>query len=166
MEPKVAFDATDIRILEELQENARLSTAELGRRVALSAPAVAERVRRLEDAGIIEGYGARVNLNRLGYPMQAIITLTLHTARPGDGAQVSERLRGMNEVMAAFVVTGPDCVILRVAVRDVTHLESVLERLKVLGRTDTSVVLSASVKDRPVLPPPDEAPPAPRSRRR
>jgi len=147
------LDSTDLAILRELQQNARITTAELGRRVALSAPAAAERVRRLEESGVIEGYSARVNVRRLGYGMQAIVTLTLHDTIATDVGRAHAFLAGMPEVIAAFWVTGPDCVVLRVAVRDVEHLQEIINALNTYGRTATSVVLSTVVHDRPVLPP-------------
>lgn len=149
----VGLDPTDIRILEELQLNARISMAELGRRVALSPPAVADRVRRMEDEGVIEGYTARVNTRKLGYGMQAIVTVTAQHDSPGFAARLAEALKKFPEVLAFFVVTGPDCGFVRVAVRDTQHLSDLLERLKAYGRTDTSVVLSTPIPGRPILPP-------------
>jgi Lrp/AsnC family leucine-responsive transcriptional regulator len=145
-------DTTDFAILHELQANARISTAELGRRVSLSSPAVAERVRRLEESGVIEGYSARVNLRALGYALQAIVTLAIHDGSTATVERIRATLNAMAEVIAAFWVTGPDCVVLRIAVRDVDHLQDVINRLNVHGRTATSVVLSTVVQDRPVLP--------------
>ena len=152
-ETKVELDSTDIHILEELQLNARISMAELGRRVALSPPAVADRVRRMEDEGVIEGYAARVNTRKLGYGMQAIVTVTAQHDSPGFAARLAEALKAFPEVLAFFVVTGPDCGFVRVAVRDTQHLSDLLERLKAYGRTDTSVVLSTPIPGRPILPP-------------
>lgn len=155
---KPSFDETDTRILAELQQDARVSMAELGRRVALSAPAVADRVRRLEDAGVIEGYSARVNPRKLGYGMQAIITLAGHPDATGIDNRLADSLERMPEVRAVFFVTGPDGVFVRVAVRDTEHLQQVIDRLNGYGRTATWVILSTPVKERPLLPPDSLAP--------
>ena len=126
--------------------------AELGRRVSLSAPAVAERVKRLEDAGVITGYRAVVNPARLGYGLSAIVRLAPHvTARstPGDlKAAVVRR----PEVLDCWHTVGDDCFYLRIVVRDAEHLEGFLEGMMALGKTATAIVLSTTVEGRPVQP--------------
>ena len=145
----VHLDTTDWGLLEALQEDARLTFAELGRRVNLSPPAVAERVRRLEDAGIVRGYHAELDLAALGLPMQAMIRIT--TSNAGDCTAYSTRLVSVPEVLEAQRVTGTDSYILRVAVRSMQHLEDLLNRLAPhSGDTITAMVLSTPIPNRVV----------------
>ncbi len=135
-------DSVDWQILSELQRNARLPFAELGRRVGLSAPAVTERVRRLEDAGIITGYHAAVDLARIGRPIQAIIRL----GNPGDRTErLLELIREMPEVLDCHTITGDESFVVRVAVRSVDRLEHIIRILEPYATTTTSLVLSSPV---------------------
>jgi Lrp/AsnC family leucine-responsive transcriptional regulator len=139
------LDATNWQILELLQQDARMPFSEIGRVVKLSAPSVAERVRRLEDAGIISGYHAHLNPARLGYQMSAIIRL----ACPGERCSAAGKdLETMPEVMQAHRVTGTDSWIVEVIVRDVAHLEELLNKLEFHGSPVTSIVLGSPVKFR------------------
>jgi len=143
------LDSTDWGLLEALQEDARLTFAELGRRVSLSPPAVAERVRRLEDAGVVRGYHAELNLAALGLAMQAMIRIT--TSNSGECTSYGRRLEDIPEVLEAQRVTGTDSYILRVAVRSMEHLEGLLNRLAPLsGDTITAMVLSTPVPNKVV----------------
>jgi Lrp/AsnC family transcriptional regulator, leucine-responsive regulatory protein len=145
-EPQTPLDALDWRLLELLQADARLSFAELGRRVSLSAPAVAERVRRLEEEGILVGYHAQVDAAKLGFPMQAIVRI-IASARLSE--QLLPGLRDTPEVLECQRVTGQDSFVVRVAIRSVEHLEDVLHRLAPHeGDTITSVVLNTPVSHR------------------
>jgi Lrp/AsnC family leucine-responsive transcriptional regulator len=150
-ETSVAFDALDRQILALLQTDGRIKLSELGRRVRLSPAAVTERVRRLEAAGAITGYGARVAPARLGYGIQAFIRVNPHggyTLKHPRTLELIER----PEVTEVHHVVGEDCWILKVAVEDTRHLEEVLERVSALGRTTTSIVLSSPVERKPLLP--------------
>ncbi|HLT21538.1 MAG TPA: Lrp/AsnC family transcriptional regulator [Thermomicrobiales bacterium] len=149
------LDAVGRRILEELQRDARLSYAELGRRVHLSTPAVAERVRRMEEAGIITGYHAAVNPAALGLPIRAIIRVRA-SLRSYD--QVRRAVTEFPEVIEAHHLTGADDLLLTVLVCSVDHLESVLDRLRPLGDHVTSLVLSSPVERRPIVPREDFCP--------
>jgi Lrp/AsnC family leucine-responsive transcriptional regulator len=151
-ETSVAFDALDRQILELLQSDGRIKLSELGRRVRLSPAAVTERVRRLESAGAITGYGARVAPSRLGYGIQAFIRVDPHGGYTLKHARTLELL-ARPEVTEAHHVVGEDCWILKVAVEDTIHLEEILERTSALGRTTTSIVLSSPVLGKPLLPP-------------
>jgi Lrp/AsnC family leucine-responsive transcriptional regulator len=132
-------------ILDELQKDARLSMAELGRRVGLSAPAAAERVRKCEDAGIISGYRAQVNLSLAGRPLLAFVRISAY----GDvKVKVAEVVRRTPEVLEAHRATGNDCFILKVAVRDIQHLEKVTDRFTAFGQLTTSIVLSSPMQGR------------------
>jgi Lrp/AsnC family leucine-responsive transcriptional regulator len=141
------FDPTDWGLIRALQENARLTFAELGRRVNLSPPAVAERVRRLEDAGVLRGYHADLDLAALGLPMQAMVRIT--TTNSGECSGYGRRLQDVPEVLEAQRVTGSDSYIVRVAVRSMEHLEDLLNRIAPqTGDTFTAMVLSTPVPRR------------------
>jgi Lrp/AsnC family transcriptional regulator, leucine-responsive regulatory protein len=144
------LDAVNLRLIEELQADARLSVAELGRRISLSGPAVAERLRRLEEAGVIAAYQAVVDPRRLGYGFGVVIRI-----RPaGTKLQlVAEILRATPEVVECHRVTGDDCYIAIAYVRDVEHLEQVIDRFTPHGSTITSIMQSSPVPRRPVVPP-------------
>src|SRR5438105_8880430 len=137
-----SLDAVSWRILSELQDNARLSFSELGRRVGLTSPAVAERVRRLEDAGIITGYRLELNVERLGLPLLAFVRLA---SRDSTSAQVRQAVQNIPEVLECHHVTGEDCYVMKVAVPSVRHLEGVLEQLLRYGNTTTSIVISTPI---------------------
>jgi Lrp/AsnC family leucine-responsive transcriptional regulator len=143
-------DDTDRRILEELQIDGRISYTELGRRVALTAPAVAERVRRLEESGVITGFRANVDPARLGYPITAFIRWT---SNGPDCAVLGEIAKDIPEVLECHRITGETSYILKVATNSVGHLERLLDRLIPHGSTITSVVLSSSVIHRPITTP-------------
>ena len=150
-ETPVAFDEPDRQILHLLQTDGRIKLSELGRRVRLSPAAVTERVRRLETAGVISGYGAHVVPGRLGYGIQAFIRVDPHGGYNLKHPRTLE-LIGRPEITEVHHVVGEDCWILKVAVRDTVHLEDVLEAVSALGRTTTSIVLTSPVERKPLLP--------------
>jgi Lrp/AsnC family transcriptional regulator, leucine-responsive regulatory protein len=139
------IDDTNRLLLAELQENARLSLAELGRRVGLSAPAVAERVQRLEQQGVIVGYRAEINPRALGLSLSAVIRVR---PAPGQLANVAELAQDTAEVVDCRRVTGDDCYVMTAHIRDVEHLEEVIDKFVALGQTTTSIVQSAPVPRR------------------
>ncbi len=145
------LDATNRLLIAELQADARLSLAELGRRVALSSPAVAERLRRLEEAGVVTGYSAMVDPRRLGYGFGVVIRVR---PAPGKLAILAEVARSTPEVVECHRVTGDDCYIAIAYVRDVEHLEQVIDRFAAHGQTTSSIMQSSPVPRRPVEPPP------------
>jgi Lrp/AsnC family leucine-responsive transcriptional regulator len=138
----VALDDTDRRLLIELQADARLSLAELGRRVGLSAPAVAERVRRLTEEGVIRGFRTDVDPRALGYALSAIVRVR---PAPRQLQKVAELARATAEVVECHRITGEDCFFLKAHVRDVEHLEDVIDRFTVFGQTTTSVMQTSPV---------------------
>jgi Lrp/AsnC family leucine-responsive transcriptional regulator len=138
-------DATDLRILVELQADARLSLAELGRRVGLSSPAVAERLQRLEQDQVILGYHARLNPRALGMALSAVIRVR---PAPGQLNNVAELARRTAEIVDCRRITGEDCFIMSAHVRDVEHLEEVIDQFAAHGQTTTSIVQSAPVASR------------------
>lgn len=138
-----SLDEVGWHILRELQADARLSFHELGRRVGLSAPAVAERVRKMEDNGTIIGYGAKVNPRQVGLSIMAIIRLTtLKTALPQKAADL---IAIFPELLECHRVTGTDSYIFKVVVASIPHLEQVINRLMPYGEPATSIVLSSIV---------------------
>jgi Lrp/AsnC family leucine-responsive transcriptional regulator len=141
-ETKDGLDDISWQLLLALQENARLSFSELGRRVGLTPPAVAERVRRLEEAGIIAGYRVDLNVKKLGLPLTAIIRLAPRGRDPRDVSRLVTTLAG---VLECHHVTGEDCYVLKIAVPSMEHLERVLECLRQCGDTTTSMILSSPV---------------------
>jgi Lrp/AsnC family transcriptional regulator, leucine-responsive regulatory protein len=140
-------DDTNLRLLAELQQDARLSVAELGRRVGLSAPAVAERLARLERDRVIVGYRAEIDPKALGYALSAVIRVR---PMPGQVRRVAEVAVGTPEVVDCRRITGEDCYILTAHVRSVEHLEEVIDRFVGHGQTTTSIVQSAPVPGRGV----------------
>lgn len=139
------IDAIDWKILKELQTNARISFAELGRRVGLTTPAVIERIRKLEDAKIITGYRAEVDTTKVGLPITAFIRMSISGVDYSHIIQVAEK---SSEVLECHRGTGGDSFIMKVAVADVGHLQMLIDKLTPYGITTTSIVLSSPVKSR------------------
>src|SRR3954453_18177573 len=144
------LDPTNLRLLEELQRDARVSLAELGRRVGLSSPAVSERLRRLEQEGVITGYRAEVDPRKLGYSLGVVIRIR---PAPRQLAQGAELARQTDEVVECHRVTGDDCYVMFAHVRDVTHLEEVIDQFAAFGQTTTAVMQSSPVPPRPLAVP-------------
>lgn len=140
------LDAVDRRILAALQENARLRVAELARTVGLSAPAVAERMERLEQSGVLS-YRAEVNPRALGYTISAIIRVSPQSRKLHVIPKIA---REVPEVTECYRITGEDCYFLRVYLRSMDDLEAILDRFTPHGRTTTSIVHSAPVEPRPL----------------
>jgi Lrp/AsnC family transcriptional regulator, leucine-responsive regulatory protein len=142
-----ALDRTNLRILAELQDDARLSLAELGRRVGLSSPAVTERLARLEQSGTIIGYRTEIDPRALGLALSAVIRI-----RPGSGQiqKVAEIARETPEVVECNRITGEDCYLMKAHLRDVGHLEEVIDRFTPFGQTTTSIMQSSPVPPRSI----------------
>jgi Lrp/AsnC family transcriptional regulator, leucine-responsive regulatory protein len=140
-------DVTNRRILEELQGDGRISLAELGRRVGLSPPAVAERVQRLERDGVITGYHATVNPRALGYALTSVIRIR---PAPRQIPKVAELARATPEIVECHRITGEDCFFMKATVRDVEHLEELIDRFVLYGQTTTSIIQSSPVPGRGV----------------
>jgi Lrp/AsnC family leucine-responsive transcriptional regulator len=141
----VKLDATSRRLLQELERDARISLAELGRRVSLSAPAVAERVQRLERDGVITGYRAEIDPKALGYPIAVVVRV-----RPASRQlqRIPEIARETPEVVECYRITGEDCFLLKLHVRAIDDLEEILDRFTPYGQTTTSIIHSATVPRR------------------
>ncbi len=141
------LDPTNLLLLAELQRDARLSLAELGRRAGLSAPAVAERVQRLEQTGVIRGYHAEIDPAAVGYPLTVVIRIR---PAPRQIPKVAELAVEAPEIVDCERITGEDCFLIKAHVRDVTHLEELIDRFTFFGQTTTSIVQSAPVRGRGV----------------
>ncbi|MEV0589754.1 Lrp/AsnC family transcriptional regulator [Nonomuraea sp. NPDC050310] len=146
-----SLDGIDAQLLDLVQRQGRITLSELGRRVRLSPAAVTERIRRLEETGVITGYGAAVSLPHLGYGLQAFVRVNPHGGY-GLRHPRTQRLTERPEVLEAHHVVGEDCWILKVAVADTVHLEELLEEISQLGRTTTSIVMSSPVERKVVTP--------------
>jgi Lrp/AsnC family leucine-responsive transcriptional regulator len=148
------LDAVNLRLLSELHGNPRLSMSELARRVGMSAPAVTDRVQRLERAGVIAGFRMDVDPAALGMPVTAVVRI-----RPGPGQlpKVAEAARETPQVVECHRITGEDCFFLKLHAPSISQLEEVLDRFLIFGQTTTSIVVSTPVPTRPLpLPlPPD-----------
>ena len=144
--------------MRELQEDARLSLAELGRRVGLSSPAVADRMERLEEAGVITGYRAEVDPRALGYELAVVLRIR---PAPRELKKVADLARRTPEVVECHRITGDDCYLMKAHVRDVDHMEEVIDRFAVYGQTTTSIVQSSPVARRSVQTPDRTAPTRP-----
>jgi Lrp/AsnC family leucine-responsive transcriptional regulator len=143
-----SLDETNLCLLRELQGNPRLTMAELGRRVGLSSPAVTERVRRLEETGVIAGYRVEINPAALGLPLAAYIRVR---PNPGQLPSVVDLARRIPEVVECHRITGEDCFILKVLLPAMDQLDRLLDRFLAYGITTTSIVQSSPV---PLRPPP------------
>jgi Lrp/AsnC family leucine-responsive transcriptional regulator len=145
----MTLDQIDWKILTELQSDARTSYAELGRRVGLTTPAVIERVRKLEDAGVILGYRAEIDAAKVGLPIMAFIRMSISGV---DYSHIIEAAESANEVLECHRGTGGDSFIMKVAVSDVANLQLLIDKLTPYGITSTSIVLSSPVKSRVIRP--------------
>ena len=152
LETEKLLDSTGWQLLQALQQDARLSYTQLGQRVGLTAPAVAERVRKMEDAGIISGYHAEVNRAKIGFPITAIIRMSTFSGERCSAAFT----QGVPEVLECYRVTGSDSLIMKVMAASVEHLEALIDQLSAHGQLTTSMVLSAPVMRRVVTPVTDD----------
>ena len=141
------IDDINKKILLLLQENSRESFASIGRVVGLTPPAVAERVKKMEDLGILEGYKARVNHLKMGYQLRAIVTIK---AFMGKLKPFLEKVRSMKEVINCYRITGNENIIMEVVLLDQLHLEQFIDQLIQYGETRTHIILSDIVSDAPI----------------
>jgi Lrp/AsnC family transcriptional regulator, leucine-responsive regulatory protein len=148
-----ALDEIDAEILVTLSVEARMTIADLARRVGLSAPSVAERIKRLEEAGVILGYGARINPAALGLPLAVHIRIR---PMPGQVSKLGAMLNKLPAIVECDRITGDDCYIARAHVASVQELEKLIDQIIPLGTTNTAIIQSSPVERR--LPPiPKEA---------
>jgi Lrp/AsnC family leucine-responsive transcriptional regulator len=141
------LDPINLRLLAELRDDPRLPMTALGRRVGMSSPAVTERVRRLEEAGVIQGYRLDVDPAALGFPLTAYIRVR---PNPGQLPRVAELANAIPEVVECHRITGDDCFIIKIHFPAMDHLDLILDRFLLLGTTTTSIVQSTPVPARPL----------------
>jgi Lrp/AsnC family transcriptional regulator, leucine-responsive regulatory protein len=149
------LDAVNLRLLTELQASPRLPTAELARRAGMSAPAVAERVQRLERAGVIAGYSLDIDPAAVGLPVTAFARIR---PMPGSLPKIAELAAEIPQVTECYRITGEDCFLIKLHAPAIEQLEAILDRFLAYGNTTTSIVVSTPVARRPPpLPAPDRA---------
>jgi Lrp/AsnC family transcriptional regulator, leucine-responsive regulatory protein len=142
---ETGVDGTNRLILAELQDDARVTIAEIGRRVGLSAPAVAERLQRMESEGVIRAYRTEIDPRSLGYSLGAVLRIR---PAPRQIHKVAALAKETPEVTECHRITGEDCFFMKMFVRDVDHLEEVIDRFVPYGQTTTSIVQSSPVPAR------------------
>ena len=143
------MDTDNSMILKCLQENARMSNSEIGRRVGMSSPAVSERIKKMEDAEIIEGYKTFVSPFKSGYQLKALITLR---AFMGMLKPFLEKVKTYDEVVNCYRITGNENIVMEVVLKNQEHLESFIDQLIIYGETKTQIVLSHVVKHSEIKP--------------
>tara|TARA_R110000850_G_C9996309_1_gene468294 strand:- start:20548 stop:21006 length:459 start_codon:yes stop_codon:yes gene_type:complete len=148
MEYKV--DKVNWEILKQLQVNARISMTDLGKAVGLTAPAVVERIKKMEDSGIIRGYYTQLSYIKTGYQLKAIITLKVFMGRLKP---FLEKVTEFKEVINCYRITGNENIIMEVVLRNQKHLELFIDELISYGETKTHIVLSNKVENAPIIPP-------------
>lgn len=142
-------DHLNLKILKCLQENARQSNAEIGRQVGISSPAVSERIKKMEDLGVIQGYSTLVSPFEIGYQLKAIITMR---AFMGKLKPFLEKVKTYDEVVNCYRITGDENFVMEVVLKNQKHLEQFIDQLIVYGETKTQIVLSHVVKQKELKP--------------
>ncbi len=143
------LDSINWDILSALQSNSRATFTEIGKLVGLTAPAVAERVKKMEDVGVLEGYRAKLSFAKVGYQLKAIITLR---AFMGKLKPFLNMVSNFEEVINCYRITGNENIVMEVVLRDQLHLEKFIDKLIQYGETRTHIVLSDIVADAPIKP--------------
>lgn len=134
------MDITDYKILEILLQDGRIPMKELAKRVSLSAPAAAERVRRLEEENIITGYKAKINYDKLGKKINVLINVSINVQR---SKKFMEFIKDEDSIIECYHVTGPYCKILKARLDDITGLERLVAKIQMFGDTETYIILSS-----------------------
>ena len=142
------IDDINWKILKSLQQNARQSNTDIAKKVGITSPAVAERIRKMEDAGIIEGYFAKISHTETSHQLKAIITLR---AFMGRLKPFLETVKTFDEVVNCYRITGNENIIMEVVLKNQQHLEQLIDRLITYGETRTHIVLSDIVNNNPIL---------------
>lgn len=141
------IDLLNWKILKCLQQNARQSNVQIGKQVGISSPAVSERIKKMEDAGIIQGYNTLVSPYEAGYQLKAIITMR---AFMGMLKPFLEKVKTYDEVINCYRITGNENFVMEVVLKHQKHLESFIDQLIIYGETKTQIVLSHVVKQKEV----------------
>lgn len=139
------MDQTDLKIIGILQHDGRISMKELGKEVSLSPPAVAERVKRLEDKGVIERYKAVINNNQVGKPISVLINASI---KPENQEEFLEFAQSSEEIVECHHVTGPHSMIMKAYLREMTHLEELVGKIQFYGNTETFIIMSSPIEDK------------------
>ena len=142
-----AVGELNARILKEMEIDARLSITEIGKRVGLSGPAVSERIKKMEDEGVITGYTTVVDHDQLGLAVNAFITLKSSLTHSG----VIKKIEEITEILECYSITGNHCIIMKVATSTTKRLEAIIGQLQQFGETNTSVILSATFEKRGIF---------------
>ena len=142
------IDAIHSKILEQLQLNARISNTAIAKQVGISSPAVTERIKKLEDLGIIEGYYAKVSHYEMGYDFRALITVR---AFMGRLKPFLHKVQTLDEVINCYRITGNDNIVMEVVLNNQRHLEKFIDELITYGETKTQIILSNVVSNNPIL---------------
>lgn len=145
---EAVLDGVDRRLVTILAANARTTTADLARQVGMSSPSVADRLRRLEESGIVRSYTVDLDPAALGYNLQAIVRIR---PLPGQLRHVEQLLGDIPEFVECDKVTGDDCFIARILLRSIEHLDGILDRVTEHAETNTSIVKASTIRRR--LPP-------------
>jgi len=142
------LDEINWKILNALQKNARQTNTQIAKQVEISSPAVAERIRKMEDAGILKGYHAQVSHVETNYQLKAIITLRAFMGRLKAFLEI---VKNFDEVVNCYRITGNENIIMEVVLKDQLHLEQFIDRLITYGETKTHIVLSNVVENNPII---------------
>lgn len=142
-----AIGELNAAILEELEADARISITEIGKRVGLSGPAVSERIKKMEDEGIIKGYTTNVDYDQVGLTVNAFITLKSSLTHAG----VVKKIEEIPDILECYSITGHNCLIMKVATSTTKRLETIIWQLQQFGETNTSIVLSEAFKKRGIF---------------
>ncbi|PKQ46130.1 Lrp/AsnC family transcriptional regulator [Confluentibacter flavum] len=143
------IDNLNWKILKCLQQNARQSNAEIGRQVGVSSPAVSERIKKMEDLGVIQGYNTLISPFEIGYQLKAIITMR---AFMGKLKPFLEKVKTYDEIVNCYRITGDENFVMEVVLKNQKHLELFIDQLIVYGETKTQIVLSHVVKQKELKP--------------
>lgn len=143
------MDKTDVEILKILQKNGRISMKNLGKKVNLTSPAVSERVKKLEEKGIITGYKAKINHDKLGLLVEAYVGVAM---RPSQQQAFKDLVKKLDPIIECHHMTGSDSMTVRVLTKDTHELEEVLSEIQKVGKTRTSIILSSPLKNKIILP--------------
>ena len=144
---KLELDAIDSKILEHLDKHARISIAEIAREVSMSSPSINERIKRMEEHGIITRYTVELDSESLGYPLVAIVRMRQH---PGKIKELIAMIQSIPEIIECDKVTGEDCFITRICFESMSQLDTILDKLSGLSETNTSIVKATVVERRNV----------------
>ena len=148
--PELLRDARNVKLLRLLRADPRVSVSELARRIGMSAPAVRERMQRLEESGVIQATRVELDPKALGYPIAAFVRVR---PMPGKLSKIAELARKMPQVVECHRITGEDCFFMKAHVRSIEHLEELIDRFTPYGQTTTSIIQSSPVPQRgPALP--------------